>query len=244
MLTDEMKKSVKDLVKEILSENKPAEAAAQPAPTEDIEKAKAKKSEDDDADDADDKGEKKDKKKEDKKDMKKSEGASDAKVETASQEVKTEDQGIGQLSDEEVELVKAWRASKDEPAEEISKAVEAPKQDDELKKALDSQKAENETLKKSIEAQAELIKGLTEKVEKMESQPAYDKKAVTKLEPIEKSQPETEKASKRQVIDALLTLQQEGDKDVNSHVISKYEATNQLSKSLQEKVKTQILKGK
>jgi hypothetical protein len=235
VLTDEQKESVKDIVKAILAENKPAEQAA--PSQEDIEKAKAKKSEDNDADDADDKKEKKDKA--DKKDMKKSEEAAAVEAQPADE--------IGTLSDEEKELVKAWRASKDEPAEEVAKsqaAEQAPKQDEEIKKALDAQKTENETLKKSLAEQSEMIKSLTEKVEKMESQPAYDKKAVTKLEPIEKSQPETEKASKRQVIDALLTLQQEGDKDVNSHVISKYEATNQLSKSLQEKVKTQILKGK
>lgn len=237
MLTDEQKESVKDIVKAILAE-KPSESAA--PSQEDIEKAKAKKSEDDDADDKDEKKDKKDKA--DKKDMKKSE---EAATETPAA-VQAADE-IGALSDEEKELVKAWRASKDEPAEEIVKSQEAapaPKQDEEIKKALDAQKTENESLKKSLADQAELIKSLTDKVEKMESQPAYDKKAVTKLEPIEKSQPETEKASKRQVIDALLTLQQEGDKDVNSHVISKYEATNQLSKSLQEKVKTQILKGK
>lgn len=233
MLTDEQKESVKELVKAILAE-KPAEAA-QPAPTEDIEKAKAKKSEDADADDKKGKKEKEDKDADDKddkkKDMKKSESEADE---------------IGALSDEEKELVKAWRASKDEPAEEITKSQEAaaPAQDEEMKKALDAQKTENETLKKSLAEQADLIKGLTEKVEKMASQPAYDQKSVTKLEPVEKSEPETQKASKRQVIDTLLELQREGDKDVNSHVISKYESTNQLSKSLQEKVKNQILKGK
>lgn len=234
MLTDEMKKSVKDLVKEILSEKPATDASAQPA--EDIEKAKAKKSEDEDADDKEKKGkkEKEDKDADDKmKNMKKSESETPAE----------ETSEIGKLSDEEVELVKAWRASKDEPAEEIGKSQEvAPKQDEELKKALDAQKTENESLKKSIEAQSDLIKGLTEKVEKMASQPAYDKKAVTKLEPIEKSQPETEKASKRQVLNALLEMQQAGE--ATSHDISKYESTNQLSKSLQEKVKTQILKGK
>lgn len=235
MLTDEMKKSVKDLVKEILSEKPATDASAQPA--EDIEKAKAKKSEDDDADDKKGKKEKEDKDADDKKDkmkdMKKSE------TETLAVEANE----IGKLSDEEVELVKAWRASKDEPAEEIGKSQEAaPKQDEELKKALDAQKTENETLKKSIEAQSDLIKGLTEKVEKMASQPAYDKKAVTKLEPIEKSEPEVQKTSKRQVLNALLEMQQAGE--ATSHDISKYESTNQLSKSLQEKVKTQILKGK
>lgn len=236
MLTDEQKESVKDIVKAILAE-KPAEAA-QPAPTEDIEKAKAKKSDDADADDKKGKKEKEDKDADDKKkmDMKKSE------TETPAQPADE----IGSLSDEEKELVKAWRASKDEPAEEIVKSQEAaaPAQDEELKKALDAQKTENDSLKKSLAEQADLIKGLTEKVEKMASQPAYDQKSVTKLEPVEKSEPETQKASKRQIIDTLLELQREGDKDVNSHVISKYESTNQLSKSLQEKVKNQILKGK
>lgn len=231
MLTDEQKESVKDIVKAILAE-KPTEAA-QPAPTEDIEKAKKEKEDKEKADK--EKADKEAKDKADKKDMKKSEEAVPAQP--AADE-------IGNLSDEEKELVKAWRASKDEPAEEITKSQEAaaPAQDEELKKSLEAQKTENETLKKSLAEQADLIKGLTEKVEKMASQPAYDQKSVTKLEPIEKSQPETEKASKRQVLNALLELQQAGE--ATSHDVSKYESTNQLSKSLQEKVKTQILKGK
>ncbi len=236
MLTDEQKESVKDLVKAILAENKPAEAT-QPAPTEDIEKAKAKKSDDADADDKKGKKEKEDKDADDKDDKKK-----DMKKSEAETPVAQPADEIGSLSDEEKELVKAWRASKDEPAEEITKAQPAPAQDEELKKALDAQKTENETLKKSLSEQSDLIKALTEKVEKIASQPAYDQKSVTKLEPVEKSQPETEKASKRQVLNALLELQQAGE--ATSHDVSKYESTNQLSKSLQEKVKNQILKGK
>ena len=176
--------------------------------------------------------------------VKKSEGEQNApKVEETVVEAKVEDNGIGQLSEDEVELIKAWRASSetDEQPQEIVKSQEATEtpQDTELKKALETQTKENEALRKSLEDQSNLIKSLTEKVEKMASQPAYEPKAVTKLEPIEKSEPQSPQASKRQVIDALLTLQQAGE--ATSHDISKYEVTNQLSKSLQEKVKTQIL---
>lgn len=227
-VTDEMNKAVKDLVKEIVDGNaptpevKPSEeviksqeaAPAQPEATAPVVVEEVKKSE----------------------------GEQNApKTEETVVETKVEDNGLGQLSEDEIELVKAWRATSNDEGqpEEITKSVEAPAQDQELKKALETQTQENQALKKSLEEQSSLIKSLTEKVEKMASQPAYEPKAVTTLEPIEKSEPQTQQASKRQVIDALLTLQQAGE--ATSHDISKYEVTNQLSKSLQEKVKTQIL---
>lgn len=237
-LTPEMQEAVKDIVKGIIANPEPK---APEVSAEELEKAKKAKDEDDDKESKKKDSKKDDKDKDDKDDkkpnfMKKSEEGTS----NESKETKTEDNGIGQLSAEEVALVKAWRASED-ANEPITKAQE-PKQDEELKKALEAEKTEKEALKKSIEDQSTLIKSLTEKVEKMANQPAYDKKAVTSLEPIEKSQPETEKASKKQVLNALLELQQEGE--ATSHDVSKYEATNQLSKSLQEKVKTKIVKGK
>jgi len=212
------------------SEAAPAVIAEKPvetAPTEEINKAKKEDDEDED-DDKDDKDPKK-KKKDDKKDDKKPAFMK-----------KSEESEIGDLSDEEKDLIKAWRASANQPTEEIAKAE--PKSEDkteELKKALEAEKTEKEALKKAITDQSDLIKGLTDKVEKMASQPAYDKRSVSTLETIEKSEDEkTQNVTKPQILDALLELQKAGK--ATSFDVSKYESTNQLSKSLQESVKQYI----
>lgn len=154
--------------------------------------------------------------------------------------------GLVAQDDEENELLKAWRENKDAAPEEIelSKSVkEEVKEDESLAKALSAQKEENDELRKSISESNELIKSLTEKVEKMASQPAYDKKSVDSLEPIEKSEeaPAATKPSKGQVLNALLDLQQEGI--AKSHDVIKYQSTSQLSKPLQEAVKDKLTKS-
>jgi hypothetical protein len=126
---------------------------------------------------------------------------------------------------EELELIKAWRAQKDEDTtktENVSKAVEAT---EDLAKSF---KEENENLKKSISDQAELIKSLTEKIEKLASQPAYDKRSISTLEPIEKSESATQDISKAQVLEKMLELQMSG-KGVRSNHISEFEATGNIS---------------
>ena len=201
-------------------------------------KNEVKKSDDNDEDDKDEKKEKKD----DKKEMKKSEEPKQEEKVEKSQEPKFE--ALVAQDEEENELLKAWRESKDEQAQEveIKKSVQEPKQDETMMKALEAQKQENEELRKSISESNQLIKSLTEKVEKMASQPAYDKKSVDSLEPIEKSEESNSvKPSKGQVLNALLELQQEGI--AKSHDITKYESTNQLSKSLQEAVKDKLTKS-
>ena len=146
--------------------------------------------------------------------------------------------------EEENELLKSWRESKNQEPEEIelSKSVkEESKEDESLKKALSAQKEENDALRKSLSEQSDMIKSLTEKVEKMASQPAYDKKSVDSLEPIEKTEEkDVTQISKGQVLNALLELQQEGL--AKSHDVIKYQSTNQLSKSLQDAVKDKITK--
>lgn len=234
---EELKKSVEQIVAELLAkkEETPAEETveksleaveakieevpaveAQPVvEAEEIEKAKKEKKEDDE--DEDEADEKKDKKN-DKKPafMKKSDGTEETI----------------EISEEEMELVKAWRENK----EEITIEKAQPAEDSELKKAFDAQKAENESLKKSLSETNDLIKSLNEKVEKMATQPAYEKRSVSTIESIEKPQDiSTETVSKSMVLDALFELQKAGK--ATSLDITKYEATKQLNKSLQEAVK-------
>lgn len=148
------------------------------------------------------------------------------KAEKSAQESKKEDQGIGQLSAEETELVKAWRAQKEEAVEEkISKSQENDEKVEEIKKAAIEQ---TESLQKALTEQSEIIKSLTDKVEKMASQPAYDKRSLDRLEPIEKGGNEPTKLSKSQISNRMLELQMAG-KDVTSKDIAEFEATNNVS---------------
>lgn len=128
------------------------------------------------------------------------------------------------LDDEEVELVKAWRAQKQE--ESIEKAVPAQADSDVLVKAFQK---ENDDLKKALTEQSDLIKSLSEKVEKMASAPAYDKRAISGLEPIEKSGDQESELNKSQVLDKMLQLQQDEKSGVHARHIAEFEATGNLS---------------
>lgn len=251
-VTEEVLKSkVKEIVDEILkgqaeekieaateevqkSENVDAQAA-EVAKTEEVEKA-MKKSDDEDEDDEDEKEEKNEKDPKKKKDSKKNDKDKDDKKPAFMK--KSEDE-IGELSEEEQDLIKAWRASAGEPiTEEVAKSED---KSEDLKKALETEKTEKEELKKAITQQSDLIKSLTDKVEKMAAQPAYDKRSVSTLEVIEKTENEnSQSVTKPQVLNALLELQRVGQ--ATSFDVSKYESTNQLSKSLQETVKQHITK--
>jgi hypothetical protein len=132
---------------------------------------------------------------------------------------------IGTLDEEEQELIKAWRASKEE--EIITKSQTASEEaTEELTKAV---REENTSLKKSLTEQSELIKSLTEKVEKIASQPAYDKRSLSTLEPLEKSETSNvTDVSKGQVADKMLELQLAGE-GVTSKDIGEFEATGNIS---------------
>lgn len=195
----------------------------------DKKKEEAKKAEDDKEDDEDEKKKKekmkkaeddkedKDEDKDDKKDMKK-------KMKKSIEELSAH------LDDEELELVKAWReeTSKEEPIVKAAPVVEEKKEDlaKSLAKVLEEQIA---PLKKAIEDKDAALKGLTEKVEKMASQPAYDRRSISNLETLEKSgATQAQEVSKSQVLEKMLELQLAG-KGVTSHHIGEFEATKNIS---------------
>lgn len=134
---------------------------------------------------------------------------------------------LGELDDEEIELVKAWREEKAAEEEEVSKSLNAtPAFDPEvLSKAISDAVA---PLQGKIAEDKEIIKSLTEKVEKLASQPAYDKRSLSGLEPIEKGGDSETEISKSQVLDKMLDLQREG-KGVRSNHITEFEATQNIS---------------
>lgn len=138
------------------------------------------------------------------------------------------------LDEEELELIKAWR---EQPAEtenlgksQTAAAQEAPAADrgEDLKKALGELLA---PLQKAINEKDDLIKAMGEKIEKMASQPAYDRRSISTLETLEKSGNTGDSSapiSKKQVTDKMLDMQVAG-KGVTSHHISEFEATGNIS---------------
>lgn len=222
----------------------------------------AKKAKEDEADMEKAKEDEKDEEKEEKS-MKKSEDAEEKKEmkEVADKEVKEHEKDMHkkkemkksqeseeevvetiELSEEEMELLKAWRSHKEqEETEEITKS-QAPAESEELQKSLAAQEERNEKLEKALNSQSDLIKSLTDKIEKLASQPAYDKKAITSLEPIEKSSQSngSEELSKAQKADILLDLQKSG-KGVRSTHVAQMEATGRIvdpvvNRMLQEEI--------
>lgn len=149
------------------------------------------------------------------------------------------------LDEEELELIKAWR---EQPAEQTAEnlgksqaaaAAPAPAASDrgeELKKALSDIVA---PLQKAMSEKDDLIKALGDKIEKMASQPAYDRRSVSTLEALEKGgSSEPTNISKKQVTDKMLDLQVAG-KGVTSHHISEFEATGNISDPI---VKSMVFK--
>lgn len=185
-----------------------AKKAQEDAEAEKVEKAKMKK--DDDCDDDKDKDDKK--KPPFMKKMKKS-------IEELSEH----------LDEDEIELIKAWREQPAEQAtaEDVKKSMTAEPEDktEQLKKALTEIVA---PLQKAIEDKDTLIKSLGEKIEKMASQPAYDRRSISSLETLEKSGEQSQTINKSQVTEKLLALQLAG-KGVNSHHIAEFEATGNIS---------------
>lgn len=149
------------------------------------------------------------------------------------------------LDEEELELIKAWREEKqaeEAAAQPIAKSQEAqPTLQEDLaksfKKALDEA---IEPLRKTLTEKDELIKALNDKVEKIASQPAYDRRSVSNLETLEKSGSSEQVISKSQVTDKMLQLQMAGDQGVTSHHIAEFEATGNISDTL---VKAKVFKA-
>ncbi len=138
------------------------------------------------------------------------------------------------LDETELELIKTWR--EEEAKEEVITKSEETKEDEKkedkqedlaksIAKAIEDSIA---PLRKALEDKDGQIKGLSEKVEKMASQPAYDRRSIASLETIEKSQAGAEEISKSQVTNKMLELQVAG-KGVTSHHIAEFEATNNIS---------------
>jgi hypothetical protein len=182
---------------------------------EEAKKAKMKKSEevvkaekkDDDKDEDD---------KDDKKDAKKKPAFMKKSIEELS----------SHLDEEELELVKAWR---EQPAVEETVAKSQAVESDDLAKSL-SKAVESalEPLKKSLAEKDTLIKTMNEKIEKIASQPAYDRRSISTLETLEKAGANTQEISKSQIKEKLLSLQLAG-KGVTSHHVAEFEGTNNIS---------------
>jgi len=254
---EEIKKSIDELVDKALSAESNSEVAAteeveksvnqdtdRPSnggkdaiksgtPQTEKQDAKVKKSEDEEASDAveksndqdeDDKDEDKDDKKKDKKSDKKDDKDDKNDKKKAMFKSENGDEEIMQLDEDEVELLKAWRKSNEEAEEEVEKA--SFPSGEELTKSIASAL---EPLQKGMKERDDLIKGLQDKIEKMASQPAYSKRSLDSLEPIEKGGHQaTETISKSQTLNKMLELQQAG-KGVSSVHIAEFEATNNIS---------------
>jgi hypothetical protein len=211
-------------------EMKMSEEAEEKKKKDDMEKAKAKKSEDNDADDKKKDEDKKemekamkkaeDEKEEDKEDDKKDEAE---KAKKAKKSMKKSLQDLSSvLDEEELELIKAWRS---EQAEEEN----VVKSEDIAKAVSDITSAQVDELRKSMNAQNDLIKSMSEQIKKLSSQPAHDKRSIDTLETLAKSgTQESATITKSQVLDVMLDLQKSG-KGVTSHHVAEFEATGNIS---------------
>lgn len=152
------------------------------------------------------------------------ESPAEEKKEEKKEMKKSEDSDALELDEEEIELVKAWRASKEE--ESITPEPTPQISEDQITKSMASAL---EPLTKAIQEKDELIKGLQDKIEKIASQPAYEKRSLDSLESIEKGgHDKVETISKSQTLNRMLELQQEG-KGVTSVHIAEFESTNNVS---------------
>lgn len=194
-------------------------------------KAKMKKSDDKDEDDE---------KEDDEKDEDKFK-AKKAKMKKSIQELSSI------LDEEELELVKAWREESEKEAQ-LAKSIEAAPQtqptqnlEEVLRKAIADSNAD---LRKSLDEKDTLIKSLSDKVEKMASQPAYDRRSISNLEVLEKSGStpgKIEEIKKSQVLDTMLSLQAQG-KGITSHHVAEFEATGNISDARVKRTVFQELK--
>lgn len=133
------------------------------------------------------------------------------------------------LSDDELELIKAWREENDEMDSEDSEEVETAVIDVEeiVKSVKASVVGEFESLKKALSDKDDMIKSLTEKVETISKQPAYERRSLETLEVIEKGG-EEQPISKAQVLDKMLDMQRNNEGIRSTHV-AEFEATGNIS---------------
>src|SRR5690606_16711130 len=121
------------------------------------------------------------------------------------------------LDEDELELVKTWREECEKEAIAKSQEASAPAPvaqptmaeiTEVLKKAVAESTAD---LKKAMDEKDTLIKSLNDKIEKMASQPAYDRRSISTLETLEKSGGSAaQDITKSQVLDKMLELQAAG----------------------------------
>lgn len=143
---------------------------------------------------------------------------------------KSIDELSAHLDSEELELIKAWR-EESQKEEVVAKSEAAPKAEptEDLQKSIaKALEASIEPLRKALSDKDSLIKGLSDKIEKMASQPAYDRRSISSLETLEKSTEGTQEISKSQVLDKMLELQLAG-KGVNSRHVAEFESTRNIS---------------
>ena len=85
---------------------------------------------------------------------------------------------------------------------------------------------------------------MNERIEKMASQPAYDKRSVDSLEPIEKSENKpSDNISKSQVLDTMLDLQKSGA-GITAYHVTRFEATGEIVDPKVEKLVKETLNKK
>lgn len=259
MTEQELKKSIEKIVEEILAkpasteEKSEAVEKAMPtslaanggkdeiksgAPMSEEQKMMDSKKEDEakkaeEKSEEDEKKEKEAKEKAEKDKMKKAEADDEEEKEEKEEAKKAKKmkKSIEELSEhlesDELELIKAWREESEEGLEK-SEAAEKEDMIKSLTKVMDDQLG---GFKKALDEKDTLIKALTEKVEKMATQPAYDRRSISTLETLEKSETQNTDISKTKVLDTMLEMQRQ-EQGVNSHHIAEFEATNNISDTL------------
>lgn len=216
-MSDEIKKAVDELVEQTLSRLNTEEVTKAPEPVveEVVSKSEVKveESEEKKEEAAEEKGEEKEEKK----------PAKQTVVKKSLEELQSV------LSEDELQVIAAWR---EELASEELATEEEPVQkslsSEDLSKVLASAiNPQLEEIKKALEQKDDLIKSLTERLEKLAAEPAYAKRSIENLSVIEKSQ-ESSTLNKSRVLDIMLELQKSGS-GVTAHHIAEFEATNNIS---------------
>ncbi len=132
------------------------------------------------------------------------------------------------LSDDELELIKAWREETEEDSEdEVEASAPAIDMEEIVKSIKASVSSDFEVLRKAMSDKDDLIKSLTEKVETISKQPAHAKRSLETLEVIEKGGEEPT-ISKAQVLKTMLDMQMKGE-GINSKHVAEFESTSNLS---------------
>lgn len=148
------------------------------------------------------------------------------------------------LDEDELELVKAWRADQEAEASAPAPTPAAPSAEEITKAVASALNPQIENLKKSIDQKDDLIKSLNDKIDKMSAQPAYSKRSVSSLETLEKGGGEQPTISKSQVLDTMLKMQVDG-KGINSVHVAEMEATGNISDPrIKQLVMNEVQKGK